>query len=84
LELFGNKYFQQFLAIIWDKYIRSKQPSTLEVFMFWTANAAQAAGRNNSQLILEARREMAQFAKEQKEFLKQQKLLKEQKQEQKP
>lgn len=52
--------------------------------MFWTANAAQAAGRNNSQLREEARREMAQFAKEQKEFLKQQKLLKEQKEEQKP
>lgn len=48
--------------------------------MFWTANAAQAAGRNNSELIREARREMAQFAKEQKEFLARQKLLKEQKQ----
>lgn len=83
MELFGNKYFQQFLAIIWDKYIRSKQPFT-GGYMFWTANAAQAAGRNNSQLREEARREMAQFAKEQKEFLKQQKLLKEQKEEQKP
>lgn len=48
--------------------------------MFWTANAAQAAGRRDSQLLDEARRDMWLFQKEQKEFIKQQKLLKEQKQ----
>ena len=40
--------------------------------MFWTANAAQAAGRNNSQLRWEAEKEMAEFRREQSIFLKRQ------------
>lgn len=58
--------------------------------MFWTANAAQAAGRRDSELLREARRDMWLFQKEQQEFLaRQKKLLKgqqkqEEQEEQKP
>lgn len=78
----GIGFFSLFLAINTSSNFRQlfginileqHHNHSLEVFkMFWTANAAQSAGRSNSQLRWEAEKEMAEFRREQSIFLKRQ------------